>query len=86
MTKIDSKYTPVNCLLVDLIEIFATSGKNVRLTYSSNKMIVKKDVIFKTWITKEKEEFLVLTKGEYIRLDNIISINEYRDFSDPCSI
>jgi Rho-binding antiterminator len=87
------EYLPIYCGYHDVILAKATEKRYCKIQYFTdihefttvNNMI--KDVF-----TKEKAEFMVLTTGEQIRLDRIVSIDgvfapqfaHYQDFSCDC--
>lgn len=79
-------YKAVGCDFMDQIEILASRGKEVELTYLNEIGIAHKTItVLKTWETKEKEEFLITVDGLRLRLDYVLSIDGYTN-SQSCSI
>ena len=71
------KYIPIACQYYDVIELNASRKKEVELAWLdwNEKVITKKDVI-KDILTRDKEEFLILSDQTEVRLDRIISIDD----------
>lgn len=72
----EPKYQPINCSYYDELEAIATLRKKVEVEYyDQNKPLIVKNVGIKTLFTKEKEEFVVLSNGLIIRLDQLIQVD-----------
>lgn len=83
--KVSKIYEPVSCDLVDQIEILATERKKLEVLYMDGEIEKTKAFFLKTWITKNKEEFLVTESNIFIRLDQILSIDG-KQFAQSCKI
>lgn len=83
-----AKYIPVNCELVDHIEIHATKRKFVWLNYWSynRSSIIQEKVRLKSWTTENGEEFLILEDDRRIRLDFIRSLDRFEVGDAHCKI
>jgi Rho-binding antiterminator len=69
-------YRPINCNYYDELEAIATLRKRVPIIYESkNGPITVEGVGIRDLYTKDKEEFLVLTNGQTIRLDFLIEVD-----------
>ena len=69
------KYTPIDCSFHDILLDRATRKSKVELIYNTAEGQKKKQVIIKDVFTKQGEEFLQMSEGEIIRLDQIISVD-----------
>lgn len=76
LNKMNDKYVPVACEIVDHIEILATQRKTVEIEYKKGNNIASTAAVIKTWFTKGKEEFLETKLGKKIRLDSILKLNK----------
>ncbi len=68
-------YIPISCHYHDELEALATHRKTVEIIFydrSSQKSVESRITDF---ITRAKEEFLVLENGRHIRLDHLISVD-----------
>lgn len=68
-------YIPINCGFHDLLLDRATRRSVVELVYLVGGKPQTKHTTFKDVYTKQKEEFLLLSDGEIIRLDHIVSVD-----------
>lgn len=68
-------YIPINCGFHDLLLDRATRRSIVELVYLVEDKPQTKDITFKDVYTKQKEEFLLLSDGEIVRLDHIVSVD-----------
>ena len=68
----DDKYIPIACHTYDKLEAAAVKKVKMRLEYKDNdtKKVIEDHI--KDFKTENKEEFLILSSGEKIRLDRII--------------
>lgn len=74
-------YTPIDCGLYDYLEMWSVKKTKVEVTYSENgKSKIESDTHIIDLQTRNKEEFVYLSSGKVIRLDNILWINDV-DFS-----
>lgn len=82
------KYIPVNCELVDHIEIHATKNRLVSLEYwtPNRTAIIREKQIIKTWTTENSVEFLISENNRKIRLDYIIKLGTFKVENAHCSI
>ena len=71
-------YIPVDCLLVDWIEIYATKKQKINIVYTVNGK--KKNLVakIKTWQANAGAEYLLLhNENTSIRLDHIIKLGDF---------
>jgi Rho-binding antiterminator len=69
-------YRPINCSYYDELEAIATLRKRVQLIYESeNGPVTLESVGILNLYAKEKEEFVVLTNGQTIRLDYLVEVD-----------
>lgn len=69
------KYIPITCQLYDQLEEFAVKKSKVQITYLDNyEEKVIEDLII-DFRTKNKEEYLILSNKQEIRLDKILEIH-----------
>ena len=70
------KYIPIDCGFHDLLLDRATRRTVVALVYTDEAGVSKtKNTVIKDVYTKQKEEFLLMSDGEIIRLDQIVSVD-----------
>ena len=71
-------YKPINCDFHSVLEDLATRGAFSRIQYYSDiNEFITAQAIIKDLYTKEKEEFMVLSNGDIIRLDRIVRVNDH---------
>jgi len=71
-------YIPVECSLVDWIEIYATKKERVKISYLVNGELGHIEAIIKTWQTSNGAEYLILNEDHVpIRLDHIVKLGEF---------
>lgn len=69
-------YRPINCSYYDELEAIATLQKRVRVVYEGQDgPQTIEGVGISNLYSKEKEEFVVLTNGQIIRLDYLIEVD-----------
>ena len=69
-------YRPINCSYYDELEAIATLRKRVQLIYESeNEPVTLESVGILNLYAKEKEEFVVLTNRQTIRLDYLVEVD-----------
>lgn len=69
-------YRPINCSYYDELEAIATLRKRVAVIYEGKQGQQKLEAVgIVNLYTKNKEEFVVLTNGQTIRLDHLISVD-----------
>ncbi|CAB1277167.1 hypothetical protein [Candidatus Nitrosacidococcus tergens] len=71
-----SNYIPINCDLHDRLEILATYGKFCSIIYQEKNGGCSEvnDKIVDIY-TKNKEEFILLSSNQSIRLDRLITVD-----------
>jgi len=67
-------YFPVNCDWYDYLEIYAMRKTVVDIEYSEGEISKKVTARIENLIAKNKEEFAVLSDGNKIRLDHIVTV------------
>lgn len=68
-------YKPINCGYHDYLEHFATLKSYIRIQYFDDIHAVRTtDAIITDLQLKNGEEFAILSSGEEIRLDQLISV------------
>jgi Rho-binding antiterminator len=74
-----STYSPINCSFHDQLLELATFKPIVKVIYTNqeNERITISVSIKDIYTAKSKEEFLVLSSGQEIRLDRIIQAGQY---------
>lgn len=71
-----TNYVPINCSYYDELEAIATLRKQVEVEYYDDKKPLKVEKVgIKDFFTKDKEEFVVLSNGLTLRLDQLISVD-----------
>lgn len=68
----DDKYKTVSCQMYDTLEALAVKKTKIKIEYIDNDHIKKTEGYIADFKTKDKEEFLILSNGNKIRLDKII--------------
>ena len=70
-------YTPINCSYYDELEALATLKKPTQIVYRPSGDSDQETIqgVIKTFIIKEKIEYLQLTDGQEIRLDWLIEVD-----------
>lgn len=69
-------YRPINCSYYDELEAIATLRKRVTVIYQNDSaQVTLNGVGIKNLYAKDKEEFVVLTNGQTIRLDYLIEVD-----------
>lgn len=72
----EDKYIPISCGSYDQLEEWAVKKTCCNISYfDDNKIEVTMKSKIINFITKDKEEFLVLENGTKIRLDKIMNVN-----------
>jgi len=70
-------YRPIDCSLYDHLEVFAMRGKEVSIIYNDEGRELKiENVVIKTTITQDGQEFLRLESGLEIRLDRLVLVDD----------
>jgi Rho-binding antiterminator len=86
-------YLPINCGFHDILLEKATLKIYCKIQYFSEiDEFITLNAVIKDIYTKNKEEFMLLATGEIIRLDKIVSVNEFispqytdiQDFTCDC--
>jgi len=71
-------YIPVDCLLVDWIEIYATKKQKIKIVFTVNGEEKNIEAVIKTWQTNAGSEYLLLQNEHApIRLDHIVNIGDF---------
>lgn len=75
MIDMDQPYIPISCSFYDYLEEAATRGEIATIEFleENTRKLLRSRI--KTFIVKEKMEFMVLEDGTEIRLDFLISFN-----------
>lgn len=69
-------YSPFDCNFYDELEAAATLKKKYVIVFKNDIGVnIKKEGIFKTFVTKDHEEFAELEDGTVFRLDKLMSID-----------
>lgn len=71
-------YTPINCSYYDYLEEVATLKRQVLIEFYRNATKVEVLSGVSTLYTTSGMEFMVLTTGEEVRLDKLISFDGHR--------
>jgi Rho-binding antiterminator len=72
----EGRYKNIDCGFYDQLEAYATLKKKVMLTFLDEHGVEKNlTTIIKTLETKNKEEFLISTNGDRLRLDKLIRVH-----------
>ncbi len=71
------KYQPIACQFYDVLELHASRREKSTIAFFENGKSVKTvDAIIEDIFTREKAEYLKLSDGTEVRLDQIISLND----------
>jgi len=73
----EKKYAPIACHFYDELEALAVKKVKSHIKFLKDENECEIDDFIVDFITANKEEFMVLGQGEKIRLDNIISVNDF---------
>ena len=79
-------YKPINCDLHSVLEHYSIRKETVSILYLNTlneKVIVQTKIV--DLYTKNREEFLVMSNTNTIRLDQIIQINETSFDTSSCT-
>ncbi|AXH16253.1 hypothetical protein CP985_12525 [Malaciobacter mytili LMG 24559] len=71
-----NKYIPINCHFYDELEALAIKKIKAKILYLEKNKELEVENFIIDFKNLNKEEFLVLSSGQYIRLDKIIKIND----------
>lgn len=71
-----STYKPIACSFHDILLHHATLQDEVTLRYIENDKAKEVKVRLLDVVTKSGEEFVILSNGERVRLDFVVSVNE----------
>lgn len=71
----EDKYTPIPCQFYDILESLAVKKTKSFIVYKDENIEKSVEDFIVDFKTKNKEEFVVLSNSQEIRLDKIISIN-----------
>lgn len=82
------KFIPIDCGFLDRIQYWCQVKEHCIIVFTQGNFPrpIQREGIINDVITKNKEEFIILDDGEMIRLDRIISINDYDLPKNPCRI
>lgn len=72
----ENKYTPIDCNLYDVLEAMATQRKEVSLRYTGDHGPQEIKTMISNLVTRNKEEYLITSQQEEIRLDRIVAIDD----------
>jgi Rho-binding antiterminator len=68
-------YIPINCSFYDYLEEAATLGNVAVIEYMKEGSVESVEDKIQTLFIENKVEYMMLEKGQTIRLDNLISFN-----------
>ncbi len=71
----EDKYIPIPCQFYDVLESFAVKKTKSTIVYKDENMEKTIEDFIVNFKTKNKEEFLILSNNQEIRLDKILSVN-----------
>ena len=71
----EDKYIPVPCQFYDVLESLAVKKTKSFIVYKDDNIEKTVEDFIIDFKTKNKEEFIILSNKQEIRLDKIISIN-----------
>lgn len=71
----EEEYTPISCSFYDRLEAAATLQKEVEVAYYSNGQTQSIRTIIKTFMIRNKVEYMLLADGREVRLDSIHSLD-----------
>ena len=78
-------YKPINCGLYDELELLALKKVKVIIKYKDeNSQIISCESVIADLFSENKVEFLKLSNGKIIRLDNLIEVNG-KQFGNSCN-
>jgi Rho-binding antiterminator len=84
----NDKYIAINCEFLDRLEAWCIKKTSCKIVYRQGNfprnLEIEAHII--DIISKDKAEFLVLDNAEEIRLDRIISVNDYELIKNSCRI
>lgn len=70
------KYIPINCDYYDELEALAVQKKKCEIVFRNNDGTATSiSGVIKTFFIRDKAEFLLLTNGKEIRLDQLIIVD-----------
>ncbi len=72
----ENKYTPIDCNLYDVLEAMATQRKEISLHYTGDQGPLEIRTKISDLVTRNKEEYLITSQQEEIRLDRILAIDD----------
>lgn len=76
-------YKSISCDVYDKYEIYAMSASALIIHYlDQGKPSSVRNITIHTLETRNKEEFMILSDGKIIRLDHILSVEEYSSIID----
>lgn len=70
----ENSYKPISCSFYDQLETFAVKKIKLEIEYIENNEKKKTQEFISNFKTSNKEEFLILSNGLEIRLDNILKV------------
>lgn len=72
-----NSYKPVSCALYDNLEAYCVKKTKLSITFKEdNQTKILEDIFIKDLQTFQKQEFVIISNGEKIRLDMILEINQ----------
>lgn len=86
-------YKSISCSYYDILEATATRKIYSKIQYFTElKELITVNALIKTFVTENREEFMLLCSGEKIRLDRVVSVNDhlaptysgFEDFTCDC--
>lgn len=76
-------YQPISCDYHDELTLLAVRKKNCTIVYQHESGTNTVHGVIKDIYTRNKEEFLLLSGGQEIRLDRLVSVDG-KELSDYC--
>jgi transcriptional antiterminator Rof (Rho-off) len=84
----NDKYIAINCEFLDRLEDWCIKKTKCKIVYRQGNFPRNLEIEAQICviISKDKAEFLVLDNADEIRLDRIISVNDYELIKNSCRI
>jgi Rho-binding antiterminator len=82
----EDKYIPVPCQFYDRLESLAVKNIKSVIVFIEDKTEKSIESFIVDFKTKDKEEFIILSNKEEIRLDKIVSVNGMSPNDHGCGL
>jgi len=84
----NDKYIPINCEFFERLELWCLQKTFCSIVYRQGNFPrdIELQAVISDIICREKADYMILDNGDEIRLDKIVSVNDYELPKNSCRI